>query len=106
MFCPKCGSILQLKKSGGKKINLICQCGYVEKEQKDFLIRERGVLEIKDKIEVMDKKIETLPKTEEECPKCDNREAYYWLVQTRAGDEAETMFFRCTKCGHTWRSYT
>ncbi|MBI2108536.1 transcription factor S, partial [Candidatus Woesearchaeota archaeon] len=31
--------------------------------------------------------------------------AYFWLVQTRAGDEPETKFLRCEKCSHTWRDY-
>ena len=48
---------------------------------------------------------ETDPKTEIKCPKCGNPEAYYWLLQTRAGDEPETQFFRCTKCSHQWRNY-
>ena len=57
------------------------------------------------KIDVVDKKMETLPKTKEDCPKCKNHEAYYWLVQTRAADEAATRFFKCAKCSHTWRAY-
>ena len=47
----------------------------------------------------------TMPLTDEECPKCKHGKAYYWLVQTRAGDEPETRFFRCEKCKHTWRDY-
>ena len=39
------------------------------------------------------------------CSKCENKEAYFWTSQTRAGDEAETKFFRCTKCKYTWREY-
>jgi DNA-directed RNA polymerase subunit M len=27
------------------------------------------------------------------------------MVQTRRADESATQFFRCTKCGHTWREY-
>ena len=38
-------------------------------------------------------------------PKCDHKEAWFWTSQTRAGDEAETKFFKCTKCRHTWREY-
>ncbi|MCD6114052.1 MAG: transcription factor S, partial [Thermoprotei archaeon] len=40
-----------------------------------------------------------------ECPKCGNREAYVWMMQTRAADEPPTRFYRCTKCGYTWREY-
>ena len=39
------------------------------------------------------------------CPNCGAREAYYWSVQTRSADEPMTQFFKCKKCGHTWREY-
>ena len=105
LFCPKCGSIL-MPKVDGTKTRLHCSCGYSSKEKADVIIREKITVEKKDKIDVVDKKIETDPKTEAKCPKCGNKEAYYWLVQTRAGDEAETQFFKCTKCSHQWRNYT
>ena len=103
MFCPKCDAILVVKKKGGKNV-LSCTCGYVSKEKEDIIIKEKNKNE--SKIDVIDKKIEVLPKTKEECGECGNKEAYYWLVQTRAGDEAETRFFKCTKCEHTWREYS
>ena len=40
-----------------------------------------------------------------ECEKCGNKEAFYWQIQTRAGDEPMTRFYRCTKCKETWREY-
>ena len=103
MFCPKCGSLMIPKRSGGKSY-LACSCGYVDKERNELILREKTYLG--KKIEVIDQKIETLPKTEEKCEKCGNNEAYYWVIQTRSGDEAETRFFRCTKCEHVWRSYS
>lgn len=48
-------------------------------------------------------KLRTMPVTKTECPKCANREAYWWMVQTRGADESPTQFFRCTKCSYTWR---
>ncbi|MGQ9782101.1 MAG: transcription factor S [Nitrososphaeria archaeon] len=50
-------------------------------------------------------KIETMPTIEIECPKCGNNKSYWWLLQTRSGDEPPTQFYRCTKCGYTWRMY-
>jgi DNA-directed RNA polymerase subunit M len=61
--------------------------------------------ELVKKVEIIDKTIETLPKTESKCPKCNHNKAYYWLAQTRSADEAETQFFRCVKCSHQWRQY-
>jgi DNA-directed RNA polymerase subunit M/transcription elongation factor TFIIS len=39
-----------------------------------------------------------------ECPKCGNKHAFWWIVQTDSADEPSTQFFRCTKCNHTWRN--
>ena len=50
--------------------------------------------------------VKTMPTIEVECPKCGNNTAYWWLLQTRSGDEPPTQFYRCTKCGYTWRQYS
>ena len=107
MFCPKCGSLLRPKKSGNRIVKY-CSCGYTSKDGNDegLLIKEKSNLEKRDKIVVVDRVVEILPKINEECDKCGNNEVYYWTIQTRAGDEAETRFFRCTKCDHVWRSYS
>tara|TARA_Y100000310_G_scaffold307746_1_gene350111 strand:+ start:966 stop:1280 length:315 start_codon:yes stop_codon:yes gene_type:complete len=102
-FCPKCANLLIPKK--GRKL-ITCSCGYRSKQKPNLVIKEKINLSKEDKIEVVDKKIETLPKTNEECPKCEHGKAYYWTLQTRAGDEAETRFFECVKCRNRWRSYT
>jgi len=103
MFCPKCGGILMPKKEGNKKF-LACTCGFKTKEMSETKLKE--VVEEKNKVEVIERSdVESLPIAETECPTCHNRQAYYWLVQTRASDEPETRFFRCTKCKNTWREY-
>lgn len=102
LFCPKCGSILMPKEDGSKK-KLVCSCGYSSKEEDDILLQENVKNETK--IEVVDSNVEVLPKVDEDCPKCTSNKAYFWTVQTRAGDEAETRFFECVKCKHRWRDY-
>ncbi len=47
----------------------------------------------------------TNPIVQISCPKCKNKEAYFWTSQTRSSDESETKFYKCTKCKHTWRVY-
>ena len=101
MFCPKCGSIL-LPKKIDDKTKMSCSCGYSTDEQTKITETIRS----KDKLEIIEKNEETLPKTPAECEKCHNTEAYYWLLQTRSGDEPETKFLRCTRCEHTWRDYS
>jgi DNA-directed RNA polymerase subunit M len=102
-FCPKCGTALTpIKKD--KKIVLSCiKCGY-ETAQK--LKSVSKIQHEKENIVVIGKeeeKIRTLPTMKIECPKCGHPEAFYWMVQTRGADESSTQFFRCVRCGYTWR---
>ncbi len=106
MFCPKCGAILIPKKDENGKTILTCSCGYSTENTDKSSLKDEKKKKEEVKVEVVDKDIETLPITKEKCPKCGNDEAYYWLVQTRAGDEAETKFLKCTKCKHVWRDYS
>ncbi|OLB46556.1 transcription factor S [Candidatus Bathyarchaeota archaeon] len=102
-FCPKCGSTL-LPSKMEKKVFMACaKCGYTSSRADKVISRlshERENIIVLGKEE---QKIRTLPKTKAECPKCNNHEAFYWLVQTRGADESSTQFFRCTNCGATWR---
>jgi len=98
-FCPKCksmmipsGSIMKCRKCGFEK----------EKtkkiiEKKEFKEREVTVLE--------GDEAAGLPTIKVKCEECGNKIAYWWLRQLRSADESETRFFRCTKCGRTWREY-
>lgn len=96
MFCPKCGSLM---------ISTSCKCGYTAKSTGKIEIKEE-VKSKTDKVEVVDgQEDKMLPETDAECPKCKNKKAVFWMIQTRAGDEPETKFLRCTKCSHTWRDY-
>lgn len=99
-FCPKCGSVLIEKNRGMGCL----RCNYksnskikIEVSEKIQKTPEIGV--------ITDKDTDVFPVTNAVCEKCKNKEAYFWTSQTRAGDEAETKFFRCTKCKHTWREY-
>lgn len=104
MFCPKCGSLLIPKKEGKNNV-LSCSCGYKDKSKEKLSLKEEVKQKIKD-VEVASDSEESLPVTDAECKKCKNTQAYFWLVQTRAGDEPETKFLKCTKCKHTWRDYS
>lgn len=100
-FCPKCGSVLIRKTK-----NFGCpRCNYSTKEKIKINSSEK-ISERNNVVVMKGKDTETLPVTAETCKKCKNNEAYFWAIQTRAGDEAETKFFRCTKCGNTWRDYS
>lgn len=103
MFCPKCGSVLLPKKEGNKKV-ILCSCGYKSDNIELTKITETVTKKEKE-VEVIEKDIEILPKTDAKCDKCGHKTAFFWTLQTRAGDEPETKFLKCEKCGNTWRDY-
>jgi DNA-directed RNA polymerase subunit M len=87
LACPKCGGV---SRRSGPMV------------QKLGTARESVAVIGKEE----EKSIQILPTMKVSCQKCGNGEAFYWMVQTRGGDEASTQFFRCTKCGRTWREYS
>ncbi len=99
-FCPKCGAVLIEKRK-----NFGCaRCSYSAKGKVKLSSSEK--IGEKKKIEVINQKdTETHPITAQECKKCKHPKSYFWTVQTRSGDEAETKFFKCVKCAYTWRDY-
>ena len=99
-FCPRCGSVLiQKRKNDG-----CARCSYSAKGKIKIKTSEK-IEEKKGVAVVSNKHTETLPIVNEKCKKCKNDKAFFWTIQTRAGDEAETRFFKCTKCEHSWREY-
>ena len=44
-----------------------------------------------------------IPNTTYKCPKCKEESVYSYSKQIRSGDEGETHFFKCCKCGYVWR---
>ena len=89
------------KKQGDKTV-FACHCGYFEAG--NMKIKEAVKQEVKE-MGIVEKEIDTLPVVKAKCPDCGHGEAANWEIQTRAGDEAATQFFKCKKCSHTWREY-
>ncbi|GIU68307.1 MAG: DNA-directed RNA polymerase subunit M [Candidatus Pacearchaeota archaeon] len=101
-FCPRCGSVLVLK---GDKSSCV-RCNYKTKTKNKLTASEK--MQKKASVNVVsekDSEVYPVVDLEEPCKSCGNTKAYFWTMQTRAGDEAETKFFKCVKCQHTWREY-
>ena len=95
-FCPKCGCMLTDKNCS--------RCGHQTKS--DIKLESSEKIEDYFKGVIINKGDEEIhPIVDAFCSKCQNNKAYFWTLQTRASDEAETKFFRCTKCRNTWRDY-
>ena len=78
------------------------KCGFEKKRTGSVVVVEK---QTEKEIVLLEKKIDILPKTRVECPKCGHNEAFWVLRQTRSSDEPETRIFTCTKCEHRWRAY-
>jgi len=99
-FCPKCGCLLVQKRT-----RFSCPKGHYATKGKVNITSSEKIAE-KLKVGVVKEKETTVwPITSTTCPKCGNRTAFFWSAQLRAGDEAETQFYKCTKCKHIWREY-
>ena len=99
-FCPKCGTILIQKKtkSGCPRCNYSSKTKLVLKTSEKMEEKNKGVSVSRETKGIH-------PIVNEKCKKCGCEEAYFWTVQTRSSDEAETKFFRCVKCSYVWREY-
>ncbi|MFW9856097.1 MAG: transcription factor S [Candidatus Thorarchaeota archaeon] len=112
-FCD-CGALLVPAKQDDGTIIMRCPaCGKTIGTDSD---NNSDAFEIKQKIRHNSEKemmvviddanaVETMPTAAVSCQKCGHTKAVYWQVQTRSGDEASTTFYRCKKCGFTWRDY-
>ena len=99
-FCPRCGAVLvQKRKNDG-----CVRCNYSSKSKSKIKTSEKFDKK-KEVAIVKDKDVEVYPIISAECKKCGHDKVYFWTMQTRATDEAETKFFKCSKCEHTWREY-
>jgi transcription factor S len=104
IFCDKCGSIMVPKKEKDKKIMICSSCNFIDKNSESKKLKET-IPQSKEIDILLPDEEKTLPEIEIECQNCKFNKAVYWLVQTRSGDEAETKFYKCLKCKHTWREY-
>lgn len=107
-FCPNDKSLLVPTRKGGVTVLRCPKCGYEEVVDASARAAYQQRSEVKQKAEVVvvDKQVEALPKVKTRgCPRCGHDEAYFWVQQTRAADEPPTRFYRCVRCGYTWREY-
>ena len=109
-FCPECSNLLRKQNVNGKN-RLACKCGYTQEIETDTdainakIQRKKDALDKNVIVVNQEDKVSVHPKVLVECPKCNNTEAEAWQEQTRSADEPSTSFFRCTRCGKTWREY-
>lgn len=102
-FCPKCKSMM-FPAEGTLKCR---KCGYEKNKDgvSDALV-SKAERDDREEVTVLEQDMDVgLPTTTVRCEECGHNVAYWWLRQLRSADESETRFFKCVKCGTTWREY-
>ena len=109
-FCPDCGKMMiPLKKKQARTVTLIFSCPKCGKEEKYTRTNSPSVTNRNHFLENVitlgkkEQRLRTTPKFRIVCPKCLNKQAYAWSVQLEVLDRSSTQFYRCTKCGYTFR---
>ncbi len=103
-FCTKCGTLLVPEDVDGRKVLVCRSCGTsqdVGNSREKYVLSKK--MNDKDNVVVVKEELVPYPTTKATCKKCGNTEAYYYSVQTRGGDEAETVYMTCTKCKNVWK---
>ncbi|KAK6019097.1 putative transcription factor S [Ostertagia ostertagi] len=105
VFCPFCGSMLQIEESDSCMQFSCPACPYICPVTKK--VSSRIYPKLKDLEEVLGGPSvwDNAQVTNERCPKCSNDRAYFMQIQTRSADEPMTIFYRCAnaECGHRWK---
>src|SRR5438445_1050668 len=99
---------MRVAKQKRKHKVLVCRkCGREYKIAGEKLVISETIPTQKKGIVVMGKEemSSELPSTKIVCPNCEFGQAFWWMQQTRTADEPPTLFYRCKRCGYSWRSY-
>jgi len=109
MFCEKCGNLMISEKKKGKLAYVCRKCGYSPRTSKvETTTISEKVSTKKDVVIVMEegKDLEQYPIDKDvKCPECGKKGAHWFMRQTRAADEAPTIFYCCVHCKNKWREY-
>ena len=105
LFCPICGNLLSVEE-GTRCYKFACPtCPYINNITQKVSSKTYPKLKAVDDVLGGRAAWENVDSTEETCPKCEHKRAYFMQIQTRSADEPMTVFYKCCNpvCGHRWR---
>jgi len=110
MFCSRCGAlVIPTRSSSGETVFKCAACGQSQssKTGEDYTIEHKISHSDRDMTVVLESlnELDQLPTAKVGCPKCGHSQASYWQSQVQADDEAPTLFYRCRRCGLTFREH-
>jgi transcription factor S len=89
-FCEKCGTMLMSPKCN--------QCGTKKKGNFSMETREESKNDNKGVV-ICGNEESVNPVCDWICRKCGHEKSEFWIRQMRSGDEPESKFYKCCKCG-------
>eukprot|EP00392_Amoebophrya_sp_AT5.2_P012887 g12994.t1 len=100
-FCPWCSSLLLVD---NLRSRLVCQTClytfvYTTKHYKKTEFTNKTVADVLGGPDAW----KDVEKMQTQCPGCGHGYAYFRQMQTRSADEPMTIFYKCEKCGHSWK---
>mmetsp|Transcript_4163 Transcript_4163/g.10702 ORF Transcript_4163/g.10702 Transcript_4163/m.10702 type:complete len:112 (-) Transcript_4163:595-930(-) len=106
LFCPTCGSFLLYALEDGVErgeSHFYCRLCPYKYSLKETVSHELKLKKKESDVVLSKENEEKGEKVEATCPQCSHGEAFYTQIQTRSADEASTIIYKCSKCGHKWR---
>ena len=106
-FCPKCGGMIlpqEVWDEDYKQIVLKCStCGYESSEADKAEYSVEKKVNSEDIVILGEDERMRGSTVNEFCPRCGHNRAIRDIRQVKGIAEGPTFFFRCEKCGFTWR---
>ncbi|XP_050517431.1 DNA-directed RNA polymerase III subunit RPC10 [Diabrotica virgifera virgifera] len=105
-FCPFCHNLLFVEENVQRQLQFTCNiCPVFFPLTKFMSVRNFYKLKEIDDVLGGEEAWKNVDSTEETCPKCSHKRAYFMQLQTRSADEPMTTFYRCCnpECNHNWR---
>ncbi|XP_047138405.1 DNA-directed RNA polymerase III subunit RPC10 [Hydra vulgaris] len=105
LFCPTCANVLVVEEaSGSSSFRFACKtCPFIYDIVKKISDKRYTKLKEVDDVLGGEDAWKNVDSTEEKCPKCEFKKAYFMQIQTRSADEPMTTFYKCCSCGHRWK---
>jgi len=106
-FCLNCNNMLYPREDRvNQQLLYTCRnCMYTEQASNPLIYKHQLISEISETAGVTQDLAQdpTLPRSNDECPKCHEHECVFFQSQERRAETTMILFYVCTHCGHMFR---
>ncbi|BFZ60382.1 DNA-directed RNA polymerase II core subunit rpb9 [Saitoella coloradoensis] len=109
-YCQECNNILHpLEDKLKKRLLLHCRrCGYTENAEDPTIFRQELRSTVADTAGVTTDlgSDPTLPRSDQQCPKCGEKDAVFFQSQAKRADAKMTLYYVCVSCANVFEDST